>query len=107
MSEAGEAELLLLAQVNPRRFALILRAAGVGRAFTAQEFRAAYPDEASSLTRDLNALEAAGLVLASPPASERRQGQRVAYQLAPDAPQRFQRVADLVANACATPPPQS
>lgn len=104
--EVSESEQTMLAHLNPRRLSVLLRGAQLGT-FTAQKFRAAYPADASSLTRDLNALEAAGLVIASPPASERRQGQRVAYRVAPDTPERFQRLADLVAHACATPPPLS
>lgn len=92
----------MLGQLNPRRLSVLVRAAQLG-IFTAQQFRETYPSNASSLTRDLNALEAAGLVIATPPASEPRQGQRVTYRVAPDAPERFQRLADLVAEACATP----
>ena len=104
--EVGESEQLMLAHLNPRRLSVLVQGAQLG-SFTAQQFREAYPGDASSLTRDLNALEAAQLVVASPPASERRQGQRVSYRVPPDVPERFQRLADLVAHACATPPPLS
>lgn len=104
--EIGESELKMLAHLNPRRLAVLVRSAALGT-FTAQQFREAYPEAASSLTRDLNALEAAGLVVADPPQSARRQGQRVAYRVAPDTPERFQRLAELVAHACATSPPPS
>lgn len=104
--EVGGSEQAMLAHLNPRRLSVLVRSAQLGT-FTAQRFRETYPGDASSLTRDLNALEAAGLMIATPPASERRQGQRVAYRVAPDAPARFQRLADLVAHACATPPPLS
>lgn len=106
MVEVGESEQMMLAHLNPRRLSVLVRGAQLG-SFTPQQFRAAYPGEASSLTRDLNALEAAGLVEATPPAAERKQGQRVWYRVAEDAPERFQRLADLVAHACATPPPLS
>lgn len=100
-------ERTMLAQLNPRRLSVLLHAAELSEAFTAQQFKAIYPADASSLTRDLNALEAAGLVVATPPASARRQGQRVQYRIAPGTSARFQRLADLVAHACTTPPPPS
>ncbi len=93
----------LLTHINPRRFALLLQAVRMGSTFTAPDFKEIYPSESSSLTRDLNALEAAGLLLASPPMSEPRQGQRVVYQVVPDLQQRFQQLADAVSQACTKP----
>lgn len=104
--EVGGPEQAMLAHLNPRRLSVLVRSAQLGT-FTAQQFRETYPGDASSLTRDLNALEAAGLIEASPPASEHRQGQRVAYRVATGTPELFERLADLVKRACATPPPPS
>jgi DNA-binding transcriptional ArsR family regulator len=67
--------------------------------FTAGELREISRSDASSLTRDLNALEAADLLVASPPAAERRQGQRTVYRVAEDAASRFRRLAELVDEA--------
>lgn len=91
----------ILTQINPRRFEILLQAARLGSSFTAAQFREVFPLGSSSLTRDLNALEAAGLLLADPSMTQARQGQRVVYQVAPDISQRFQDLADVVAQAYA------
>lgn len=93
-----ESEFALLHHMNPRRFAVLIHAASLGR-FTASDFRQAYPRYSSSLTRDLNALEAAGLLIADPPASVPRQGQHVLFTVAEDVPSRFIELANIVSDA--------
>lgn len=102
-----EATRQMLLHLNPRRFSLLLMAIRRGRAFTAGELREISRADASSLTRDLNALEAAELLIASPPAAERRQGQRTVYNVAPDVASRFHRLAELVDEASLTTSPPS
>ena len=96
---------MMLTHLNPRRFSLLLLAMGHAETFTAGELREISRSDASSLTRDLNALEAADLLVASPPAAERRQGQRTVYRVAEDAASRFRHLADLVSQASVTNSP--
>lgn len=100
-----EATRRMLTHLNPRRFSLLLLAMSHAETFTAGELRELSRSDASSLTRDLNALEAAELVVASPPAAERRQGQRTVYRVAEDAASRFRRLAELVDEASVTNSP--
>ena len=97
--ELSEAEARALSHLNPRRFELLLRAARLGEPFTAPQLREAAPEHASSLTRDLNALEAGGLLLASPSAAEPRQGRPVQFRLAPETPALFARLSTLISEA--------
>ena len=103
-SELSEAEALALSHLNSRRFELLLHAARFGGAFTAPQLREVAPEHSSSLTRDLNALEAGGLLLATPSASEQRQGRPVKFQLAPETPELFARLAHLISEASTLPP---
>lgn len=105
--ELSEAESQMLSHLNPRRFELLLSAARLGGPFTAPQLREAAAGQSTSLTRDLNALEEAGLLIANPPASQPRQGRPVHFQLAPDVPELFARLSALVSEACSTPPPSS
>ena len=102
-----EAAKLTLTYLNPRRFALLMSAISLREPFAASDLREAAHAESSSLTRDLNALEASGLLVASPPAAARRQGQRVEYRVAADAALRFRRLAELVDDAWSTHRPPS
>ena len=61
-----EATRRMLTHLNPRRFSLLLLAVSQAETFTAGELREISRSDASSLTRDLNALEAAELLVASP-----------------------------------------
>lgn len=105
--ELSEAEALALSHLNPRRFELLLQAARLGGQFTAAQLREVAPEHASSLTRDLNALEAGGLLLASPSAAQPRQGRPVKFRLAPEAPELFARLSNLILEASTTLPPSS
>jgi hypothetical protein len=105
--ELSDAEGRMLSHLNPRRFELLLIAARFGGPFTAPQLREAAAGHSTSLTRDLNALEEAGLLIANPPASEPRQGRPVNFWLAPDVPELFARLSDLVSEACSTLPPSS
>lgn len=105
--EISDAERRMLTHLNPRRFELLLCAGRLGTTFTAPELREIAPEHSSSLTRDLNALEAAGLVVATPPASASRQGRTVTFRLNPEAPKRFARLADLMATAYSRQPRSS
>jgi len=105
--ELSEAEALALSHLNPRRFELLLQAARLGGQFTAAQLREVAPEHASSLTRDLNALEAGGLLLASPSAAQQRQGRPVQFRLAPETPELFAQLSNLISAAASTPPPSS
>lgn len=101
MSEnLSEQERLVLSHLNARRFELLLIAAQFEDSFTAQELKAVAPTQSStSLTRDLNALEAAGLLVATPSASEPRQGRPVVFRIAPGASALFAQLAQRVADS--------
>ena len=107
MSATESDEYDWLASLNPRRLQLLVNCARLGRPFTTKDLRGTYSEGLTSLTRDLNALENAQLLLANPSMSRARQGQRVTYSLAPDVPEKFAHLSALVADAWATPPPQS
>lgn len=98
--DLSDAEQLLLSHINPRRFDLLLSAARLGGTFTAPEIKAAAPAQSSSsLTRDLNALEAGGLLLATPAAGEPRQGRPVQFRLAPGVPALFGKLGQRLTDA--------
>lgn len=97
--ELSEAEAGALTHINPRRFALLLRAAKLGKPFTASQLKTAAPMHSSSLTRDLNSLEAAGLLIATPKASEPRQGRPVHFEVAPNAVDTFQSLHEKLLEA--------
>lgn len=78
-------ERVVLDHLTARRFELLLAAVRLGASFTAQDVRAGYEAAPSSLSRDLAALEAAGLLIGDPPATRSRQGRQVRYTVA-DAP---------------------
>ena len=96
--------LTALSQLNPRRFDLLLACIRLGGAFTTTELRGAQPELAPSLSRDLGALEVAGLVLADPPRAIARQGRPVTYTVAPLARTVFSELAGLVDEAYASRP---
>lgn len=100
----SEAEARALSHLNPRRFELLLHAAEFGGPFTAPQLREVAPEHATSLTRDLNALEAGGLLVATPSASEQRQGRPVKFRLAPGTPELFARLSALISEASTLPP---
>lgn len=102
--ELSEAERMLLTHINARRFDLLLSAARLGGTFTAPEIKAAAPAQSSSsLTRDLNALEAGGLLIASPAAGEPRQGRPVRFRLAPGVPALFGKLSQRLDEASTLP----
>lgn len=102
--ELSDVEGLLLSHINARRFDLLLSAARLGGTFTAPEIKAAAPAQSSSsLTRDLNALEAAGLLIATPAAGESRQGRPVRFRLAPGVPDLFVALAQRLTEASKRP----
>lgn len=96
-----------LARLNPRRFAILLACIQLGGTFTTKDLREALPSLESSLPRDLNALEEAGLLLANPPRKTARQGQPVTYRVAPQTRTVFAKISTLVEDAYATPPAPS
>ena len=88
-----------LGQMNPRRFEVLLSCIRLGGEFTSTDLRAALRTSEPSLPRDLNALEATGLLDADPPASNARQGQRVRYTVAPRTREVFAALADEIEKA--------
>lgn len=107
MSYTEATDYQWLAHLNPRRLQLLLDAAVLGSPFTAKQLEFTHQLPPASLTRDLNALERAGLVIADPPMTTPRQGQRVTYALSPAAPAMFEQLSALVSDAWATPLPSS
>jgi DNA-binding transcriptional ArsR family regulator len=101
-------ESAVLGHVTPRRFELLLRAAKLTQPFTASDLKRSAPDvPGRTVSLDLGALEAAGLITADPSADQPRQGRPVVYTIAPDVPDVFARLASVVSVAWRSTPPAS
>lgn len=98
----------VLGSLTPRRFELLVRAAGLGQPFTAAEMKRLVPDvPARTVALDLGAMEVSGVITADPPADQPRQGRPVVYEVAPDVPAVLDRLAEILRNAWAATPPAS
>lgn len=76
--------VMALGQMTPRRFDLLVVCCSLPETFTTDALRGQLSEGmGSSLLRDLRALEAGGWLVATPPASEPRQGKVVRYRVTP------------------------